>query len=219
MRFRTLTILFCIIPTQEKQFIPKIKNYVEKGLIDKKGKPDPIALYNLLHPTDAITPELLKSDRQAATDKPRNIRNWINGKNYPKNIADVLSLCNALGCELDYLFTDMQCKTHDKQFIQDSIGLSEANIEYLKYKKKLYCNYIDSLNILLSSDNFDNTLYHLTEYIKAVKLFQGLSKIRTERHNKIFSAPPTGANGSYNYPYNDNLEKTYKTAEKKYACS
>lgn len=113
-------------------FSNKLKKIMcDKELVDKKGNPDPIKLYNLLYPDDKITQDMIKLDRQKATDKTRNIRNWIQGKNYPKSIRDILLLCNALECDLDYFFTDMECETHDKQFIHDKTGLSEDAINFL----------------------------------------------------------------------------------------
>lgn len=123
----------------------------EKNLLNKKGRPDAIKLYNLLYPSDEITDEFIKKDRQAVTDKTRKIDNWIKGKNYPKNISEIMALCNAFGCDMDYFFTDMQCKTHDKQFIQDYTGLSEKSIDVLeteKYLKSSHC--IKIINILLN---------------------------------------------------------------------
>lgn len=103
----------------------------DKELVDKKENPDPIKLYNLLYPDDKITQDMIKLDRQKVTDKTRNIRNWIQGNNYPKSIRDILLLCNALECDLDYFFTDMECETHDMQFIHDKTGLSEDAINFL----------------------------------------------------------------------------------------
>ena len=104
---------------------------LEKGLVNKKGKADPIKLYNLLYPNDEITDDMFKLDGQKYRDKTHNILNWIQGKNYPKSIKDILSLCNALECDLDYFFTDMECPTHDIQFIHDYIGISKEAINEL----------------------------------------------------------------------------------------
>lgn len=49
----------------------------QKNMIDKKGKPDKIALYNLLNPTDVLTEDDCRTDRQYVTDKTRNISNWL----------------------------------------------------------------------------------------------------------------------------------------------
>lgn len=148
----------------------------KKKLIDKKGNPCPIALYNLLYPEDIITEDKLKTDRQEATDKTRNIRNWINGKNYPKNISTILNLCNALEIDLDYLFTDIECQTHDTQFIRNETGLSESNIEQLtkwnSYSKKTEQGYawaknsLKALNELLECDYlfYDAVLNQIANY-------------------------------------------------------
>lgn len=106
---------------------------INKKMIDKNGKPDPIKLYNLLHPNDLITDnDIEKFGRSTFIEKTRKERNWINGANYPKTMGDVLTLCNALKCDLDYFFTDMPYTTHDIQFIHNETGLSEDAINTLK---------------------------------------------------------------------------------------
>lgn len=105
---------------------------IKKGLVDKKGEPNKIALYNLLQPNNPITEAECKQDRQHVTDKTRNISNWLQGKNYPKRISDVLDLCNALDCDLDYFFTDMPAPTHNLEFIADNTNLSSDAIIYLQ---------------------------------------------------------------------------------------
>lgn len=105
---------------------------IKKGMVYGDNKPDPIALYNALYPSDKIEiKNIIGFNRSDYMQKVRKQYNWINGKGYPKNITDVLELCNALECDLDYLFTDMPCATHDTQFVQDKTGLSEGAIERL----------------------------------------------------------------------------------------
>lgn len=114
-------------------FSKKLSNLlIKKGMVDKKGKPDKIALYNLLYPTNTITKDDCKIDRQAVTDKTRNISNWLKGNNYPKRISDVLELCNALDCDLDYFFTTMPAPTHDIDFISKEINLSCDAVLYMQ---------------------------------------------------------------------------------------
>ena len=105
---------------------------IDKKMIDKNGNPDPIELHNLLYPKDLITQnDIEKFGRSYFTEKTRKERNWINGANCPRTMKDVLMLCNALKCDLDYFFTDMPCTTHDIQFIHDYTGLSQGAIERL----------------------------------------------------------------------------------------
>lgn len=188
---------------------------LEHGIVDKRGKPDPIKLYNLLYPNDTITEDLIRLDRQRVTDKTRSIRNWIQGKNYPRSIKDILELCNILNCDLDYLFTDMECKTHDIEFIHEYTGLSETAISYL-HEKSRSKRYLEILNIFLKYGNFDNALFHIDKYMKTVYLYEGLTKIRQERRKKIISEciQNDGDLTNYNYPYNDALEKKINETEK-----
>ena len=122
---------------------------IEKGMIDKKGNPDKIALYNLLYPNNKITEKDCEIDRQAVTDKTRNISNWLKGNNYPKRISDVLELCNALDCDLDYFFTNMPAPTHDIEFISQKTGLNKKSIDTLNILKR--SEYIGILNYIMSS--------------------------------------------------------------------
>ena len=121
---------------------------IEKGMIDKKGNPDKIALYNLLYPNNMITEKDCEIDRQAVTDKTRNISNWLKGNNYPKRISDVLELCNALDCDLDYFFTNMPAPTHDIEFISQKTGLNKKSIDTLNILKR--SEYIGILNYIMS---------------------------------------------------------------------
>lgn len=121
---------------------------IEKGMIDKKGKPDKIALYNLLYPNDKITKKDCEDDRQGVTDRTRNISNWLKGNNYPKRISDVLELCNALDCDLDYFFTNMPAPTHDIEFISQKTGLNKKSIDTLNILKR--SEYIGILNYIMS---------------------------------------------------------------------
>jgi len=191
-------------------FSQKLIILMEKyKLINKKGRPDTIKLYNMLYPNDKITDELIKKDRQVVTDKTRKIDNWVKGKNYPKSISEIIALCNAFECDMDYFFTNMSCETHNKQFIHDYTGLSENAINKLKYYNRQMHNCIDALNILLVSANFENVLYRIKKYMKAVETTDGLSKIRGDQYEEPFSHPPDGENSSYNWPYNDSLDKMF----------
>lgn len=106
---------------------------IKKGMINKKGKPDKVALYNLLYPTDVITDEFRRlNGTQAVTDKTRTVGNWLDGKSYPKTIYNVLNLCNALDCDLDYFFSDMAAPTHDIEFIAKETNLSYDAVLYMQ---------------------------------------------------------------------------------------
>lgn len=71
----------------EHIFGEKLKNImIEKGMIDKKGKPDKVALYNLLFPNAIITENLRQQDPQKVVDLTRTISYWLKGNRYPKTI-------------------------------------------------------------------------------------------------------------------------------------
>lgn len=104
---------------------------IQKGLIDKKGNPDPIALHNLLYPNNTITEQQIKNDRQKVTDTTRKYSNWLKGKNYPKTIPELIDLCNVLNCDLDYFFSSLEAPTHDLDYISNTTGLSLESINEL----------------------------------------------------------------------------------------
>lgn len=146
---------------------------IDKKMVDKNGKPDPIKLHNILYPNDLITEnDIEKCGRSNFTEKTRKERNWINGVNYPKTMNDVLLLCNALDCDLDYFFTDMPCKTHDMQFIHDETGLSTEAVERLiKWNEKTK---------LPRSDFYHNSILFISDLleccgIQAAALAQNVS--------------------------------------------
>ena len=136
---------------------------IKKEMIDKKGEPDKIALYNLLYPKNAINDEDCKIDRQAVTDKTRNISNWLKGNNYPKRISDVLDLCNALDCDLDYFFTNMPAPTHDIEFISKETNLSCDAILYIQNATEYEQLILDTI---LKKEYFWDICYAIYSYMQ-----------------------------------------------------
>lgn len=143
--------------------------------------------------------------------KRQTISKWEQGKECPP-LDVLLTLCKLYNCELGYLLCEYDCKIKENSDIQEITGLSEKNIEYLKNKKKKDPKYINSINLLLSSDNFDNTLYYLTEYIEKTKLFLGLNKIKKDRLNQISIAQSKGEN--ITYTCDNNFEEYRRTKRK-----
>lgn len=90
------------------------------------------------------------------------VKNWEQGRNVPE-IETLEKLCNFFHCDIDYLLGNMECETHDKQFIHDKTGLSENAINKLL---ELYNNAgsrieiwdadscLDIINKLLASEDF-----------------------------------------------------------------
>lgn len=123
----------------EHIFGEKLKNImIEKGMIDKKGKPDKVALYNLLFPNAIITENLRQQDPQKVVDLTRTISYWLKGNRYPKTINSILDICNALNCDLDYFFSDLKAPTHDIQFISTQLNISYKSVmEIIKYDSEI----------------------------------------------------------------------------------
>lgn len=125
--------------SDEHTFGEKLKNImIEKGMIDKKGKPDKVALYNLLFPNAIITEDLRQQDPQKVVDLTRTISYWLKGNRYPKTINSILDICNALNCDLDYFFTDLKAPTHDIQFISTQLDISYKSVmEIINYDSEI----------------------------------------------------------------------------------
>ena len=58
------------------------------------------------------------------------VKNWEQGRNVPE-IETLEKLCNFFQCDIDHLLGNIECETHDKQFIHDKTGLSEDAINFL----------------------------------------------------------------------------------------
>jgi len=56
---------------------------------------------------------------------------------YPKNTNDLLRLCNALDCDMGYLFGEHECSTKDLQGVVDFTGLSESDVKNLVHIKEM----------------------------------------------------------------------------------
>ncbi len=138
----------------------------------------------------------------------KSVRNWEQGLAVPE-IKTIEKLCLFFKCDMDYLFGNINCKTHDKQFIHDYTGLSERAIDKLEYYNSHLHEYTEALDILLASANFESALSKVKKYMKAVELTDGLTEIRRKRREEVFSKQPDGENGSYNWAYSDNLDKLW----------
>lgn len=128
----------------------------------------------------------------------------------------VIAYCTFFGCSSDYLFGFIDCKTHDDQFIHDETGLSVISINYLRDKARSK-KFSHILGIFLKYGNFDNALFHIEKYMKAVQLYEGLTDIRKKRNETVLleCIQKDGDLTSYNYPYNDSLDKKMKDTEMK----
>lgn len=124
------------------------------------------------------------------------------------------------GVTSDYLIglSDVQTPDIDIQAISAKTGLTEKAIEKVCYFNTHIKHYIEPLNILLKSPNFENALHHISKYMENVQIVKILQTQRRSRYDKVFSAEPDcildNGKAVYNWPYNDNLDENYKAKEK-----
>lgn len=146
--------------------------------------------------------------------KRQTIAKWEKGEECPP-LDVLLTLCELYHCELGYLLCEYDCRTKENTDIQKVTGLSEKAIKKLKYYNQQMRECTEAINILLLSTNFENVLFQIKKYMNAVKLTDGLMKIRRKRRNEVFSKEPDCANGAYNWSYCDNLDEAWtKSTEK-----
>lgn len=127
-----------------------------------------------------------------------------------------IAYCAFFGCSSDYLFGFIDCKTHDIKFMHDKTGLSETSINKLINQNNRSNHYfIDSLNILLQSQNFENALFHIPKYMEAVKTTKLLQEQMRERVREVMASEPENTNDAYNWPYNEDLDINYKSNKQK----
>lgn len=133
------------------------------------------------------------------------------------SLAQLNALCELFGCSIGHLLGEYDNKSADSKLVHDFTGLSESAIDYL-HEKSQSPKYLEVLNILLKPGNFDNALFHISEYMKAVHQYEELTQMRRKRQQQMLleSVQEYGDLRAYNYPYNDSLDtKIKRTGEKK----
>lgn len=114
------------------------------------------------------------------------IRNWEQGRNTPE-IKTIEALCGFFDCDMDYLFNNIDYRTHDNAFICETLGISEQAIDILQETHKQYPSYMDYVNFVLRSVNFENVLYHMHCYADSIRRVNLLQHIRNEQITKLKS--------------------------------
>ena len=67
------------------------------------------------------------------------LKSWELGRTSEISISNLMKICNATGCDLDYLLTDQKMKTKEAADIQKLTNLSEDTVDYFMHRS----NYID----------------------------------------------------------------------------
>lgn len=130
------------------------------------------------------------------------IKHYENGNYNGSPKLDIVdNLCRILECNVDYLLGNIDCTTHDIQFIRNETGLSEKAIEELHYLTVLNSALADepdlnTINTLLEQlrSQYNNIIHAITGYLRS----NGLSKdtwydIRSETLSE--KKPPIDTDG------------------------
>lgn len=136
------------------------------------------------------------------------------------DIEILYKIAKFYGVTSDYLIglSDVQTPDIDIQAISAKTGLTEKSIEKVCYYNTHLKYFIEPLNILLKSPNFESALHHIPKYMEEVQIVEILQNQRRLRRDEIFSAEPDcildDGKAVYNWPYNDDLDKNYQAKER-----
>lgn len=140
--------------------------------------------------------KMLRESKGKSQDEMRTIlgcglksyREWETGKRLP-NGDSLCRLATVFGVSLDYLFGNIDEKTHYVKMIHEETGLSVSAAETLLSCKDDGRNYvINGLNLVLESVNFQNLLECLPKYDslhKTISAEQSLAHAKNPQLRKI----------------------------------
>ena len=97
----------------------------------------------------------------------------------------MIALASIFDCDVAYLLGDYSKEKKDNSDICDMTGLSQKSLSQLLRYKEQYPDYIDSLNFLLESDNFEDVLYYIYECDNALRYVGMLRAVRQKRLKSI----------------------------------
>lgn len=101
--------------------------------------------------------------RPIINDKPdemnfERLKQWEYGNN-PVELEWIPAICEALNCDVGYLFGEYEEYTIDKQKIKEKTGLSTEAIDWLLKNKIENPQFINALNELFEYDDLADTLF------------------------------------------------------------
>lgn len=99
----------------------------------------------------------------------------------------LVALAQYFNVSTDWLLGISDAKSTDNDILSacQITGLSEEAIQNLTEIKRQYPDYIDSLNFLLQSTNFENALYAIYAYKDSIRYLNGLRNIRKEQVGQL----------------------------------
>lgn len=129
------------------------------------------------------------------------IKHYENGNYAGSPKLDIVdNLCKILKCDVDYLLGNIECETHDIQFIHDKTGLSEDAIKRIISKNGDTPNH-DFLNSFILSEEYrelEHNIYWIENNCHNIKYFYTLLE-------NVKSAIETAENQDEFYKLDDKL--------------
>lgn len=112
------------------------------------------------------------------------VSSWERGVTLPP-LERMIALATIFDCDVAYMLGDYSKEKKDSSDICDMTGLSSKALSQLLRYKEQYPDYIDSLNFLLESDNFEDVLYYIYECDNALRYVGMLRAVRQKRLKSI----------------------------------
>ena len=115
----------------------------------------------------------------------KTIQNWEQGQAIP-DLNTLFGLCELYCCDLDYLTGNIDCQSHDIQFIHEMTGLSEKSIaklhEFLiaEDRRSRWSSYISSI---IEHELFIQLMSRISEFMGS-NFLEGAFEAINENDNK-----------------------------------
>lgn len=99
------------------------------------------------------------------------VRNWEQGNSKPE-YSTLKALCDFFKCDLDYLFANINCRSHDVQYICDMTGLDEQAVNILINLKKIQFNdEAETISFLLCDSAMRDKNHHYRSILNLLHFF------------------------------------------------
>lgn len=101
----------------------------------------------------------------------KTVRNWEQGLSVPE-FETMITICDMLSCDLDYLAGRIDARTHDTKAISDLTGLSPAAAERLQAFKAEPAEFVGALSHLIEQDAFMELITKYSAFRCLMKIYR-----------------------------------------------